>query len=109
VEDIALLRTKLYRPPLTLDLVLRPRLQEWIDLRRRPLTLVCAPTGYGKTTLVSSWLQRLSEETPPVPGTWLSLDEKDNDSVQFASYLLAAVRTLNPDYAKQCLLGVSSQ
>jgi len=44
-----LLRTKLYRPPITADLVPRPRLLERLNQRRqRPLTLVCAPAGYGK-------------------------------------------------------------
>jgi len=98
VEDLTLLRTKLYRPPLTQDLVPRPRLLERLDRgRRRPLTLVSAPAGYGKTTLVSAWLQSLAQETLSVPGAWLSLDEEDNDLVRFTTYLLAAVRTLFPD------------
>jgi LuxR family maltose regulon positive regulatory protein len=98
VQDFALLRTKLYRPPITSDLVSRPRLLERLNWRRRrPLTLVSAPAGYGKTTLVSSWLQSLAQRTPPVPGAWLSLDEEDNDLAQFVTYLLAAVRTLFPE------------
>ena len=53
-----LLRTKLHRPPITADLVPRPRLLKRLDQHwGRPLTLVCAPAGYGKTTLVSSWLE----------------------------------------------------
>ena len=55
------------------------------------LTLVIAPAGYGKTTLLSTWL-----ETGVVPSAWLSLDEHDNDLVVFVSYLVAAVRTLFP-------------
>ena len=55
------------------------------------LTLVIAPAGYGKTTLLSTWL-----ENSVVPSAWLSLDEHDNDLVVFVSYLVAAVRTLFP-------------
>jgi LuxR family maltose regulon positive regulatory protein len=56
-DTLPLIRTKLYRPPITGDLVPRPRLPERLDLRHdRLLTLVVAPAGYGKTTLVTSWL-----------------------------------------------------
>ena len=75
-ERPTLLRTKLHQPPNTPDLVPRPRLLERLEGRRRerPLTLVCALAGYGKTTLVSSWL-----EAPDWPSAWLSLDEDDTD------------------------------
>jgi LuxR family maltose regulon positive regulatory protein len=88
-----LLRTKLHRPPITADLVARPRLHQRLDLRReRPLTLVSAPAGYGKTTLVSSWL-----ETCDWPNAWVSLDEDDNDLFLFLSYFLAALQTMFPE------------
>ena len=88
-----ILRTKLHRPPVPRDYVHRPRLVEYIDRRReRPLTLVSAPAGYGKSVLISSWL-----ETSRRLGAWLSLDELDNDLRQFLSYLLAAVQTIFPD------------
>ena len=52
-----LIQTKLHRPLLPIDLVPRPQLTDWLDERRnRPLTLVSAPAGYGKSTLISSWL-----------------------------------------------------
>ena len=87
-----LLRTKLHRPPMTADLVPRPRLLERLDQRRqRPLTLVSAGAGYGKTTLVSSWL-----EANGWPNAWLSLDEDDNDLCVFLTYTLAAVRSIFP-------------
>ena len=68
MDDLALLHTKLYRPPPAPDLVPRPRLLERLDrCHSRPLTLIAAPAGYGKTTLASSWLQHLSEATRPCP------------------------------------------
>ena len=88
-----ILTTKLYRPGLTGDLVSRPRLLERLEDRRdRPLTLVSAPAGYGKTTLVSSWL-----ETCKCPNAWVSLDAGDDDLILFLTYFLAAVETMFPD------------
>jgi LuxR family maltose regulon positive regulatory protein len=87
-----LLRTKLYRPPITPDLEPRTRLLERLDERRqRPLTLISAPAGYGKTMLASMWL-----ETCGCSSAWLSLDEADNDLDTFVRYLLAAVRSAFP-------------
>jgi LuxR family maltose regulon positive regulatory protein len=92
-EITTLLRTKLHRPPVTSDLVPRPRLLEQLDQRReRPLTLVVAPPGFGKTTLATAWL-----EANDWPSAWLSLDEDDNDLALFLSYFLAAIQTMFPD------------
>ena len=55
------------------------------------MTLVSAPAGYGKSILISSWL-----DTSKRPGAWLSLEEKDNDLRRFLSYFLSAVQTLFP-------------
>ncbi|MGD8693632.1 MAG: AAA family ATPase, partial [Syntrophobacterales bacterium] len=82
-----ILRTKLHRPPIPRDHVHRARLLERLEQRRyRPLTLVSAPAGYGKSTLVSSWLNGCK-----TPFGWLSLDEHDNDLHQFMTYFLAAL------------------
>ena len=90
-EAIPLIRTKLNRPPLQADLVSRSRLYDRLNnhWRQRPLTLISAPAGYGKTTLASSWL-----ETLDIPVAWLSLDEADSDLFVFLIYLIAAVRTI---------------
>lgn len=94
---IPLLSTKLQRPPIFGDHVHRIQLLERLNQRRqRPLTLVTAPAGYGKSTLVSCWL-----ETCDLPVAWLSLDETDNDLHLFLSYLLAAVRTASPGAGKK--------
>ena len=91
--ETGILTTKLYRPRISGDLVPRPRLLRHLEERRdRPLTLVSAPAGYGKTTLVSSWL-----EACECPSAWVSLDEGDDDLVLFLTYLLAGIETMFPD------------
>jgi LuxR family maltose regulon positive regulatory protein len=65
------------------------QLEGW---QQRPLTLVSASAGCGKSTLVSSWLESLD-----YPTAWLSLDEHDNDLELFLTYLLACVQTSFPD------------
>ena len=91
----SLLATKLYIPPPRPNLVSRPRLIERLDeglhLGHR-LTLVSAPAGFGKTTLVSEWLHGADR-----PFTWLSLDEGDNDPVRFLTYLVAALQKIDGD------------
>ena len=89
----SILRTKLHRPPVPRDHVHRQRLLEYLDQRReRPLTLVSAPAGYGKSVLISRWM-----ETCDIPNAWLSLDETDSDLRQFLSYFIAGVDTIFPD------------
>ena len=84
-----ILRTKLHRPPLTDDLVPRPQLLAKLEKgRQRPLTLISAPAGYGKSTLMSSWLAEGDFQN-----AWLSLDEKDNDLRLFLTYFLTAVQS----------------
>ena len=82
-----LLTTKLHIPSSRPYLVWRPRLIERLDegLRLgRGLTLVSAPAGYGKTTLIAQWLQTVDR-----PVAWLSLNEANNDLVRFLSYLIS--------------------
>jgi len=103
-DTFPLIRTKLYRPRITGDLVSRPRLLERLDHRRdRPLTLVVAPAGYGKTTLVTSWLA-----TCDWPNAWLSLSEDDNDFALFLSYFLAAIQSMFPDSLEETLAMLSA-
>jgi hypothetical protein len=85
---ISLLTTKLYIPPVRPELISRPRLIERLNagLHRR-LTLISAPAGFGKTTLLSEWVHDLEARFfpknlasgPPLPVAWFSLDEGDND------------------------------
>ena len=75
-----LLQTKLYIPPPRPELVPRPRLVERLNAGlHRKLTLVSAPAGFGKTTLVSEWVQATGSVSPPIAIAWLSLDESDDE------------------------------
>lgn len=88
-----LIQTKLHRPRLRADLVDRPRLMSQLACGvEHRVTLISAPAGYGKTTLLCQWLA-----TCPHPSAWLSLDENDSDLAVFASYFVAAVRSAYPD------------
>src|SRR5919202_4082776 len=87
------LATKLYAPPPRPGAVPRPRLTGRLDagLRGR-LTLVAAPAGFGKTTLVGEWVAGCGR-----PAAWLSLDAGERDPARFLTYLVAALRTIAPD------------
>ena len=88
-----ILATKLYIPPTRSELVPRPRLIEVLNEGlHRKLTLISAPAGFGKTTLVSEWLQLCNLST-----TWLSLDEGDNDLTRFLVYFISALQQITPD------------
>src|SRR5690242_16498432 len=92
---VPLLLTKLYIPPSRSKVVLRPHLVERLNeglYASRKLTLISAPAGFGKTTLVSEWVAVCER-----PVTWLSLDEGDNDPTRFLTYLVAALQTLTPE------------
>ena len=89
----ALLSSKLYFPPHRPDLVQRPRLFEHLEVGLlRKVTLVSAPAGFGKTTLVSEWVRHCGR-----PVAWLSLDKNDNDLPRFLTYLIAALQQINGD------------
>src|SRR5262245_57124847 len=88
---VPILATKLYIPPPRPKIVHRPKLIERLNegLQHTPgVTLISAPAGFGKTTLVSEWIGA-SER----PVAWLSLDSGDNDPARFLTYLVAALHT----------------
>ncbi len=99
-----LLVTKLYIPPASHNLVSRPRLTARLnDGLRCPLTLVSAPAGFGKTTLLSEWIHSLALTPAPsssgrgemeARAAWVSLDCGDNDPARFWAYFIAALETL---------------
>jgi LuxR family transcriptional regulator, maltose regulon positive regulatory protein len=92
----SLLTTKLYVPQPVPGLVSRPHLSKQLDEGiRRKLTLISAPAGFGKTTLLSEW--RMIHLGGEWPAGWVSLDEGDNDPVLFFSYLIAALRVVQAD------------
>ena len=106
-----LLKTKLYIPSVRPELVSRPRLIERLDeglcLGRR-LTLIAAPAGFGKTTLLSEWIHCRGAVTAPLQVAWFSLDENDNDPARFLAYLVAALQTVEPDVGAGVLTALQS-
>jgi LuxR family maltose regulon positive regulatory protein len=96
---VQLLTTKFFIPSTRTGLVSRQRLIEQLnDGLSRKLTLVSAPAGFGKTTLVSEWLDKCGR-----PAAWLSLDEGDSDLTRFLSYLVAALRRVEPELGSDLL------
>ncbi len=78
-----------------------------------PLTLVTAPAGFGKTTLVCTWLERRAVGQPAaaasLPAAWLSLDENDSDLNLFICYIIAALRTIFANACAETLALVQAQ
>jgi ATP/maltotriose-dependent transcriptional regulator MalT len=87
-----LLATKLYIPPPRPNAILRSRLIAQLNAGlHRKLTLISAPAGFGKTTLISTWIASCGR-----PVAWLSLDAADSEPTRFLTYLVAALRTIAP-------------
>jgi LuxR family maltose regulon positive regulatory protein len=89
----SLLSTKLHLPRPRVQLVTRSPLVERLQMGvAGALTLVSAPAGFGKTTLLAQWLAQCG-----LPAAWLSLEAEDNDPTRFLSYVIAALQTLNAE------------
>src|SRR5690349_18815610 len=90
-----ILATKLYIPLPRPKAVLRPRLlerlNEGLQYTNRKLTLIAAPAGFGKTSLVSIWVAACDRKA-----AWLSLDQADSDPIRFLTYFVAALRKITP-------------
>ncbi len=105
-----LLQTKLYYPPARPFLVPRPHLVKQLDagLDGR-LTLVSAPAGFGKTTLIAEWIRTRQEtNSSDTIYCWVSLDEADNDIVQFWSYILGALQRAGVPFGGPLLASLSA-
>ena len=88
-----LMHAKLQKPRVGDSLVARPGLVQRIQASTHgDVTLIVAPAGYGKTTLVTQWAAEAD-----LPVAWFSIDESDNDLVRFLSYLVAAIQAIYPD------------
>jgi LuxR family maltose regulon positive regulatory protein len=102
--SIPILSTKLYIPPPPPQVVPRPRLIEQLNAGlHRKLTLIAAPAGFGKTTLVSAWVAGCDR-----PVAWLALDPGDGDPIRFLTYLVTALRTFAPQLGAGVLGGLQS-
>lgn len=98
IGNVPLLETKFYLPKWHSGLVSRPRLLEHIHPQRK-LTLVSAPAGFGKTTLLAEW----SAAVPNRPIAWVSLDQGDNDPVFFWTYLITALQQVQSKLGERSL------
>lgn len=94
-----ILATKLYTPPPRPNLVIRPRLFERLNAGLHGnLTLISAPAGFGKTTLISAWLAENE-----YAAAWLSLDQGDSEPTQFFAYVVAALQTIAPEIGAEAV------
>ncbi len=99
-----ILATKLHIPATRPKAVPRPRLIERLNEGlHHKLTLISAPAGFGKTTLVSEWLAGIKQ-----PAAWLSLDEGDSDPTRFIAYLVAALRSVAANMGEGVLVALQS-
>lgn len=115
-----LLSTKLYVPPVRPELVSRPRLTERVNEgATRKLTLISAPAGFGKTTLLSEWAAdlrlpiadfRLGTDSDSIENrvAWVSLDKDDSDPARFWAYFVAALQTVQADVGQAALAMLQS-
>ena len=102
------LSTKLYIPPIQPSLVRRPRLVELLEngyQAGKRVTLVSAPAGFGKTTILREWIKTTE---PEKPFGWLSLDDGDNNPVRFLVYLISAIQTVNQEIGQTILASLNS-
>ena len=92
-SSLPLLKTKLYIPTVPACRVIRSSLVDRLSsIREKALTLISAPAGFGKTTLLAEWIAQTS-----MPIAWLSLDNGDNDPYRFLAYLTAALESIQED------------
>jgi LuxR family maltose regulon positive regulatory protein len=104
MQQYPLLQTKLYIPPIRPKLVSRPRLIARLNEGfNRKLTLISAPAGFGKTTLVSEWVTGFDH-----PVAWLSLDDADTDPRRLLVYLVSALQTVEPNVGEGVLQRLQS-
>ncbi len=101
-----LLTTKMHIPPVPAGWLPRPRLIERLEAGVQcKLTLISAPAGFGKTTLLSEWAShyRVGETAVHPSIAWLSVDREDNDPDRFWTYFVAALQTIQADLGERCL------
>ena len=104
LNTVSILNTKLQKPNLPDDFIFRPYLIEFLNKDiKRPLTLVSAGAGFGKSTLVSNWLDNLSYKN-----CWFSIDEQDNDIRNFLSYFIASIQNVIPNFGRNILRTIFS-
>ena len=111
LPTVSILATKLFRPPPRPGAILRPRLIERLSEGRGPgraLTLISAPAGFGKSTLLSAWIDQSVRQDPRLRVAWLSLDEGDSEPSQFLLYLAAALHSAEPSCGADAMAALQS-
>jgi LuxR family transcriptional regulator, maltose regulon positive regulatory protein len=99
-----MLLTKLHIPPAGNNIVHRSELFETLNIGlSRKLILVSAPAGFGKTTVVSDWIDQNK-----IPAAWFSLDNGDNDPVDFLSYIISGIQGIHKEFGQSALKLLSS-
>lgn len=94
-----MLLTKLHIPPAGNNIIHRSELHEKLNIGlSRKLILVSAPAGFGKTTVVSDWINQNK-----IPAAWFSLDNGDNDPVEFLSYIISGIQTVHKAFGQSAL------
>ena len=103
---LPILRTKLNRPRLTNRIMPRMRLLDRLNqVIEKPVALISAPAGFGKTTLLCQWLEEC-----PLPSAWLQLDENDSNFTLFLTYFVSAIQQIFPEsFAETANLLLSEQ
>ncbi|QBD75116.1 hypothetical protein EPA93_03535 [Ktedonosporobacter rubrisoli] len=108
-DHLPLLATKLSPPRLPSLLVERSRLLIQLDAAlAHKLTLLQAPAGFGKTTIVAQWINQHSADSTCPAVAWVSLDAGDNDLVRFLRYLIAAFQSVRDDLGQAALIRLSA-
>ena len=109
IEHMLLLQTKLSVPSLPMALVPRPHLLTRLTHGLSgKLTLMCAPAGSGKTTLMRTWIADVQQREQRA-SVWLTLDTQDNDLIRFFTYLIAALQRVAPELGQTALAGLETQ
>jgi LuxR family maltose regulon positive regulatory protein len=91
-------------------LVTRERLLAKLDaMREQKLTLLCAPAGFGKTTLISQWMAHVGQHGPELPVAWVALEDGDNDPLRFWRYVMTACRAFHAEIGRAALAQISAE
>lgn len=99
------INTKLFAPALRPESILRPRMSEiFKDGLHRRMTLVCAPAGFGKSSLISECIAEVERDV-----AWLSLDAMDSDPDRFLSYLIASLQTISANIGDAILVSLDAE
>ena len=94
-----MLLTKLHIPPAGNNTVHRSELFEKLNTGlSRKLILISAPAGFGKTTVVSDWI-----EQNKIPTAWFSIDKADNDPVEFLNYIIAGIQSIHSTFGQSAI------